>query len=251
MKGGEPKGYWYASGTPSFLIEQVNKHPESAVPLAGTSARESQLMDISSLENIDLKALMFQTGYLTIEGYNASSKHYQLGFPNQEVREAFIDSLIKQFAQIDTRLSVNMEEALEQHELQRFFNQVQVTLAGFPYQLFSKVKEQTSHGFLLSLMSGMGLEVSAERPSSLGRADLLVELARVTYVMELKLDSSAEAALAQIREQQYYVPHLRKRKEVVIVGLNFSSKTRNVDGWCGELLNEHGEVVRLLVPEPA
>ncbi|XWN35027.1 MAG: AAA family ATPase [Roseivirga sp.] len=244
-----PQSYWYDSGTPAFLIEQVKKHPEAAVPLAGTTAEESTLMSISSLEDIDLKALMFQTGYLTIKGYSAMSKHYQLDFPNEEVREAFTKSLVRQFAQIDTKLSSKMEEALEQYELTQFFNQVQVTLASFPYQLFSKVQERTYHGMLLSLMSGMGLEVSAERPSNLGRVDLLVELPTKTYVMEVKLDSSAEAALAQIREKQYHVPHLRKGKEVAIVGLNFSSETRNLAGWRGELLSEYGKLVHKLRPE--
>ncbi|XWN35619.1 MAG: AAA family ATPase [Roseivirga sp.] len=245
------RGYWYASGTPSFLIEQLKKHPESMVPLAGTSAEESELMDISSLEELDLKALMFQTGYLTIEGYNAASKHYQLGFPNQEVREAFTKSLIKHFAKLDTAFSTKSKEALKEGDLSLFFAQLKVALASFPYQLFTEAGERTYHGMVLSLMSGMGLEVSAERPSSLGRVDLLVELARTTYVMELKLDSSAEVALEQIREKQYHVPHLRKGKEVAIVGVNFSSKTRNVNSWRGELLDEQGEVVRVLGPASA
>ncbi|XWN34690.1 MAG: AAA family ATPase [Roseivirga sp.] len=245
------RGYWYASGTPSFLIEQLKKHPESMVPLAGTSVRESQLMDISSLEDIDLKALMFQTGYLTIEGYNAASKHYQLGFPNQEVREAFSDSLIKHFAKLDTAFSTKSKEALKEGDLSLFCAQLKVALASFPYQLFTEAGERTYHGMVLSLMSGMGLEVSAERPSSLGRVDLLVELPRTTYVMELKLDSSPEVALGQIREKQYHVPHLHQGKEVAIVGLNLSSKTRNLEDWCGELLDEHGVVVRVLAPESA
>ncbi|XWN35150.1 MAG: AAA family ATPase [Roseivirga sp.] len=250
METKKAKSHWYSTGTPSFLIEQVNKHPESMVPLAGTSARASKLMDISSLEDIDLTALMFQTGYLTITGYSAVSQHYQLGFPNQEVREAFIDSLATHFVPRDADFSVKSKGALQEQNLSAFFAQLEVALARFPYQLFTEAQERTYHGMVLSLMSGMGLEVSAERPSSLGRVDLLVELPATTYVMELKLDSSAEAALAQIREKQYYVPHLRKDKEVVIVGLNFSSKTRNVGGWCGELLNEHGEGVRVLAPAP-
>ena len=105
FKNQAPKSYWYASGTPKFLLEQVKKHPRSLVPLSGTRAKESELTSSGSVEEIDLKALMFQTGYLTIEGYSPSSKHYQLGFPNQEVREAFTDSLVKHFAKFDDTLS--------------------------------------------------------------------------------------------------------------------------------------------------
>ena len=72
------------------------------------------------------------------------------------------------------------------HELTAFFDRIQQLLASFPYQLFTKAQERTYHGFLLSLLSGMGLEVAAETPSSLGRLDLLVEVATTTYVIEGK-----------------------------------------------------------------
>ena len=245
----KPKSYWYASGTPSFLLEQVKKHPNSVVPLSGVKAEESELMSMGSLAEIDLKALMFQTGYLTIVGYSALSQHYQLGFPNQEVREAFTKSLVKQFAPIDTALSSKLEAALEQHDLTLFFEQIQAIFASFPYQMFIKVQESTYHGFLLSLLSGMGLEVAAESLRSLGRVDLLVQLPMTTYVIELKLDSSPETALAQIREKQYYMPHLRQGKKVGLVGLIFSSKTRNVAAWIGELLDEQGALIQKLLPQ--
>jgi len=193
--------------------------------------------------------LMFQTGYLTITGYSAVSQHYQLGFPNQEVREAFLDSLVKQFAQLDIDMAVQSKGALQAQDLSSFFAKIEVTLAGFPYHLFTEAQERTYHGMILSLMRGMGLEVSAERPSHLGRVDLLIELPATTYVLELKLDGSAEAALAQIQEKEYHVPYLHKGKEVAIVGLNFSSKTRNLDDWHGKLLDAQGKFLRTLCPE--
>lgn len=245
----EIKSYWYASGTPTFLLEQVKKHPRSMVPLSGTRAKESTLTSSGSVEEIDLKALMFQTGYLTIEGYSPSSKHYQLGFPNQEVREAFTDSLVKHFAKLDDTLSATMEAALEQHQLTFFFERIQQLIAGFPHQLFTKSEERIYHGFVLSLLSGMGLEVAAETPGNLGRLDLLVQVSGTTYIIELKLDKSPEQGIEQIREKQYYLPYLHQGQKLALVGLNFSSSARNIASWSGELLDEQGKLIQALVPE--
>src|SRR5690606_31907505 len=97
MSKREPAAYWYSTGTPSFLIDQLKKHSKSMISLDGTTAREDELMDISSLDNIDLEALMYQTGYFTIQDYNPISKRYHLGLPNEEVRTAFMNSLVKYF----------------------------------------------------------------------------------------------------------------------------------------------------------
>lgn len=249
LKAKKPKSYWYATGTPTFLINQIQKHPNSLVPLAGIKAEESELMSVGSLKEIDLKALMFQAGYLTIAGYSTLSNHYQLDFPNQEVGEAFAKSLVKQFAPLSIDAAAQSKQALKEQDLTLFFEQLQVALASFPYQLFIEANERTYHTMLLSLLSGMGLEVAAETPSSLGRVDLLIELPTITYVMELKLDSTPEAALEQIYAKQYHVPYLKQGKEVALVGLNFSSKTRNIATWTGELLDEHGAPVRKLTPQ--
>jgi hypothetical protein len=94
----------------------------------------------------------------------------------------------------------------------------------------------------------MDLEVSAERASNLGRLDLLIQLPRTTYVIELKLDSSPEAGLKQIISQEYDSPYLGQGKSIARVGLSFSSKKRNIGTWAGELLDEHGKVIRKLAP---
>ena len=245
----KPRSYWYATGTPAFLLEQVSKHPSNLVPLSGIRAEENELMSLGSVEEVDLKALMFQTGYLTIEGYSTASKHYQLGFPNQEVREAFTKSLIKHFAKLDATLSAEMGLFLEAHDLTAFFDRMQQLLASFPYQLFIKAQERTYHGFLLSLLSGMGLEVAAETPSSLGRLDLLVEVEGTTYIIEVKLDSSPAEGLRQIRDKQYHAPFLGQGKAIALVGLSLSSKSRNIATWAGELLDTHGALIQMLRPE--
>ena len=178
-------------------------------------------------------------------GYSKASQHYQLGFPNQEVRQAFTESLVRHFAPLNPKLSDEMETFLEKQDLTAFFDLIQQIFSKFPYQAFSKAQEHTYHGLLLSLLSSMDLEIAAERASSLGRVDLLVQVPKTTYMIEIKLDSSPEAGLKQISKQQYHGPYLRQGKAIAIVGLSFPSETAT---WAGELLDEDGELIRKLAP---
>jgi len=240
----EAQSYWYSSGTPSFLVDEIKKHPRSIVPLSGTTASKSMLSDISSLEQIDLSALMFQTGYLTISGYDSLTNRYKLDFPNQEVTESFLETLINNFAHIDPTLSTECQETLENQNLQSFFDQIKTTLSSFPYQLFIRATESTYQGMLLGILKGMGFGVYGERLTNLGRIDLFIEMPEITYILELKLDSSSEAALNQILEKKYHEQFLQKGKKIALVGVNFSSKSRNIDDWKAYLYTSSGELIR-------
>ena len=241
--------YWFATGTPFFLTEQIKKHSKDLVPLSGTKAKSDELMSSGNITEIDIKALMFQSGYLTIESYNEKTRYYQLGFPNKEVREAFIHSLVKHFAKLNAKFSAEMRTLLDKHNLTVFFEKIKLRFNKFPYQTFSKAQEHTYHGLLLSLLNGMDLEVSSEISSSWGRLDLLIQMPQTSYVIELKLDSTPEAGLKQIISKGYDRPYRGQGKSIVRVGLSFSSDKRNIDTWQGELLDEHGALIRKLAPE--
>ena len=242
------ESYWYSTGTPSFLIDQVKKYPRSIVPLSGITASKPQLMDISSVEQIDLAALMFQTGYLTVSGYDEVVNRYQLDFPNQEVTEAFLETLIHNFANIDPTLSMECQETLENQDLNSFFDQIKTTLASFPYQLFVKARESTYQGMLLGILKGLVFGVHGEKLTNLGRIDLVIEMPQTTYILELKLDSSPENALNQILEKKYHEQFLQKGKEIALIGVNFSSKSRNIDAWKASLYTASGEIIREIYP---
>ena len=261
MSERKPKSYWYASGTPAFLVKALQNYPAGYIPLEELRVSESELMDNSTVEAMDVKALMFQTGYLTIEDYDDFGQLYALAFPNQEVQEAFVDSLAKKFAPHVASLAQVCAQALEGMDLGPFFEAIAQTLSGFPYWLFSRERageasepassprERTYHMILLSLLKGMGFSVAAEVPTSKGRIDLLLQTQGLTYVIEVKLDRSAEEALKQIHARGYHTPYLNQGKQVVLLGLNFSSAARNVDGWLGEVLDHQGVTIRYLNPE--
>ncbi|MCB1081849.1 MAG: AAA family ATPase [Chlamydiia bacterium] len=246
----ETNPYWYSTGTPSFLIDHLKKYPQSAVSLDGTTARGDELMDISTLEEIDLGALMYQTGYFTIKDYNPKSQRYYLGLPNEEVRTAFMHSLVKNCAKIaDVRSSEPFVKALDNHQMDNLFEHIKGGFASFAYQVFAGAKECTYQAMLLSMLYGMGFDPLAERSTNTGRIDVCLEMPQTTYILEIKLDQTAEAALKQIHQKEYFRPFLHKDKEIALIGASFSSKSRNIYDWKGELLSSQGEKIRDLSPQ--
>ena len=245
----KPESYWFATGTPFFLTKQIKKYSKDLVPLSGTQAKGDELMGSGNIEKINLKALMFQSGYLTIESYNEKTRYYQLRFPNKEVREAFIHSLIEHFAELNEKFSAQMRTLLEEDNLPVFFEKIKGRFSKLPYQTFSKAQEHTYHGLLFSILNSIDLEVSAEVSNNSGRLDLLIQMPKTTYVIELKLNRTPEEGLHQIISKGYDKPYLGQGKSIARIGLNFSSNKRNIDTWQGELLDEDGALIRKLAPE--
>ena len=246
----KPKAYWYSTGTPSFLIDQLKLYSQSMISLDGAIATEEELMDISSLKEIDLKALMYQTGYFTIRDFNPGSNRYSLCLPNEEVRTAFLNSLVRNFTDnIDVRSSEKFVKALEKHQISLLFDYIKTGFSSFAYQVFAGARECTYQAMLLSMFYGMGFNPLSERATNIGRIDVVLEMPKTIFVLELKLDAEAERALNQIHQKEYYKPYMYKGKQIAIIGASFSSELQNISEWKGELLSESGEKVKPLLPE--
>ncbi|XWN35375.1 MAG: AAA family ATPase [Roseivirga sp.] len=252
----EARSYWYDSGTPSFLIEQVRKHPQVAAPLAGTIAEESTLMSISSLEEIDLKALMFQTGYLTIQAYQPGDEDveesYTLDFPNREVRRAFFSSLLKEFAKVDprpvSRAAKQLRADLAAYQLEAFVNALNVHLAKIPYHASSKAQEGFYQAIFLTYLELSGIRAQAEVVTNKGRIDVMCELEEAIYIFELKVDQPASIAMNQAQVREYSKRYTQAGKQILVMGISFSSKTRDIAQWLGELQSAAGKMLRTFVP---
>ncbi|MCB1082074.1 MAG: PD-(D/E)XK nuclease domain-containing protein, partial [Chlamydiia bacterium] len=220
------------------------------ISLDGAIATEEELMDISSLKEIDLKALMYQTGYFTIRDFNPGSNRYSLCLPNEEVRTAFLNSLVRNFTDnIDVRSSEKFVKALEKHQISLLFDYIKTGFSSFAYQVFAGARECTYQAMLLSMLYGMGFNPLSERATNIGLIDVVLEMPKTIFVLELKLDAEAERALNQIHQKEYYKPYMYKGKQIAIIGASFSSELQNISEWKGELLSESGEKVKPLLPE--
>ncbi len=248
LSAGKAIGYWYNSGTPSFLIDQVKKHPPSIVPVRGSQATRAQLSDINRLDQIDLRALMFQTGYLTITNYNEKEDSFTLDFPNVEVRKAFFDSLFTEFVGIDPLVVSPMTEQvrknLEEFDLESFVSIMNSHFAKISYQQFSDAHEGFYQAVLFTFLERSGISTQSEIATNIGRIDLIAELPKAICIFELKLDKTAATALQQAQTKKYMQKYLHSGKEILVVGLNFSSKSRNIESWKGEAYSSSGALIQ-------
>ncbi len=188
---------------------------------------------------MSIRPLMWQTGYLTIRAYDDANRRYELDFPNREVREAFFESLVHEFAELDVSVvddvAFNCRQQLKNHELTPFFETINALFAGIPYSLFSKGSEAFYHAVFIAILETMGIKVQAERQTNIGRIDLVIDLASCVYIVELKFNKNAEIALEQIEANKYQQKYSLEKKDLILLGINFSEATRNISE-CGAIL---------------
>jgi hypothetical protein len=197
------------------------------------------MVDSDALITIDPQSkdpipVIYQSGYLTIKGYDPVYELYRLGIPNKEVEVGFYKYLLPNYSSIDQSQSgfyiANFVEEIKAGKIDDFFKRLSSLFADTPYEL---VKDLENHyqNVLFIVAKLMGLYVKAEYHTSEGRIDLVLQTTDYTYVMEFKLDGTAEEALAQINDKNYTLPFAIDNRKLVKVGVNFSSKTRNIERW--------------------
>lgn len=224
--------FWWETGTPTFLIKKLRT--EFQYNLNDLVAGQV-MFEGFTIDDLNWLALLFQTGYLTIRDYDPNTGLYTLDYPNREVRDTMQQHLLAAFRETTKTdslpLLVNIKLALEKGDLERFIDLVDILFSTIPYQLFQQKQEAFFHAILHLSFSGIGLFVQSEVSTAKGRVDTVVHTQDRIYVMEFKLDASAQSALAQIREKRYGSPFLDQGKEVIALGVSFSSSEKAVAEW--------------------
>ncbi|MBP8240018.1 MAG: AAA family ATPase [Saprospiraceae bacterium] len=228
------ENFWFATGTPTFLINLLKQHGLYDFKLSEQSQLEFDSFD---LEDLRPYGLLYQTGYLTIQGRDEYGL-YQLGYPNYEVENSMLAYLLEAFGGVPKGsglvVALHLEKAFESGDLEQVMKILSGMFSGIPHQLYEKTPERFFHAALHLLFSYMGLRVHSEVCTSEGRADAVVETSSKVYVLEFKLDQSPEAALKQIRVKRYHQAFWNLGKQVVGIGVNFSSVTKNIEAWKAE-----------------
>jgi hypothetical protein len=227
------RNYWFETGTPSYLVYLLKKHNYQLEKLTTTRVKDSALTSSDYRLN-DPIPVIYQSGYLTITGYDPQYNLYKLGFPNKEVEDGFFDFLLPYYSSITESESgffiANFVEEVKAGKVEEFLKRLSSLFADTPYEL---VKELENHYqnviFIVSKL--LGFYVKAEYHTSEGSIDLVLQAPDYTYVMEFKFNGTAEEALAQINDKQYALPFECDNRHLIKVGVNFSSKTRNIDSW--------------------
>ncbi len=228
--------YWFETGTPTYLVELLQMHHYDLHRMAHveTDADVLNSIDASSTNPIPV---IYQSGYLTIKGYERRFGIYRLGFPNREVEEGFMRFLLPFYAKT-TKVEAPFEiqkfvREVESGDYDSFFRRLQGFFADTPYEMVRDL-ELHYQNVLFIVFKLMGFYVKVEYHTSEGRIDLVLQTDSYIYVMEFKLDGTAEEAMQQINDKHYARPFEADSRKLFKIGVNFSIKTRNIEKWIVE-----------------
>jgi hypothetical protein len=238
--------FWFRTGTPMLAIDILKAH------------KGEWNFDIEDIEKSDLVSLsefntpleqakkplpfLYQSGYITIKEYVEECDMYVLGVPNTEVRIGLLKNLIPLYSAMDADKAFNTAKmislALSQGDYDASLQRLQSFLAGIPFMpgdleiLEDALKcEAYYHKIFFAVFAMLHGGVRAQVRQAVGMPDIVVETRKYIYVIEVKLDTTPQVALDQIEEKQYALPYLADGREIVKLGVNFSSKTRTIDAW--------------------
>ena len=225
--------YWFETGTPTYLVELLKLHKYDLYRMAHEKTTSNVLDSIDAASTNPIPVI-YQSGYLTIKGYIPEPRIYELGFPNREVEEGFMNFLLPYYTPIQESESGfaiwDFISDVKSGDIDGFMERLQSFLADCPYELAKDI-DLHYQNVLFIVFRLAGLYTKVEYHTSRGRIDLVLQTDSYVYVMEFKLDGSAEQALQQIEEKQYALPFAKDSRKVYTIGVNFSSETRNIDKW--------------------
>lgn len=229
--------YWFETGTPTYLVELLKKHHYDLRRMAHEETSISVLNSIDSASDNPIPVI-YQSGYLTIKGYDEEFGIYSLGFPNREVEEGFIKFLLPFYANTN---AVESEFEIQKFvreirigDYDSFFRRLRSFFADTPYELIRDL-ELHYQNVLFIVFKLVGFYVKAEYHTSEGRIDLVLQTDKFVYVIEFKLDGTAEDALRQINEKHYALPfEAGGNCRLFKIGVNFNAKMRNIEKWIVE-----------------
>ena len=225
--------YWFESGTPTFLIEMMRKFNVTPSMLKPTNVMASGF-DAPTENMSSIMPLLYQSGYMTIKGYNRMANIYTIDIPNNEIRIGLMESLLPNYITRDSYVGVatvaEMFMALYNDDLNEMLRLLQTYLLTIP-QCDNTNYEGHYQQMLYVIYSLVGRYVDVEVRTPKGRVDMVMNSGKALYLFELKLNKSAEAAMNQINLKDYPSRFALAGLPVIKVGINFNSETHTIEDW--------------------
>ncbi len=233
--------YWFSTGTPTVLTRLIRKYDMNPDELDRGFPATTDMFDPPAETATDPIPMLYQSGYITIKAFRAKGSRYELGFPNEEVRQGFLHCLLPYYAaetvsQNDTFL-MKFSDALEDGNLDQAMTLMRAFLSSIPYNAERQDENHYKTLFYLIARLCTPYVVRTEEASAAGRSDMLVETEQAVYVFEFKLNGTVEEALAQIDSKGYLIPYEGsispdgKAKKLYKIGANFDANKRTLGGW--------------------
>ena len=240
FKSEDARDYWFASGTPSYLMRLLAHSNEDIQGIIARSYEAQEFVDYRATVEAPVP-MIYQSGYLTIKGYNREDDEYKLDFPNHEVASGFLTLLASGYFQTPTQPNSwanKLKKALHHGKPEDFHNLLDDFLASIPYSV-SESNGEKSHErqfqytvyLIMRLIGSCRNTVYHEKATSKGRADCVIETPRYVYIFEYKLDRPAAEAMAQISDHGYAEPYAHDSRAVYAIACSFSSETGTISDW--------------------
>ena len=230
----EFKEYWFATGTPTLLINVLKYTSFDVTTLSDNILISATTMDgMNDFVNRPVP-LFFQTGYLTIKDYDKEYREYRLGFPNDEVKNGFLDFIYSYYVPVNpaegNTTTAKLAKALRSGKPDVFMQTLEALFANTTYQIQGDSEKNFQYAMYI-IIELVGEYVQAERSTSNGRIDLLLQTKDYIYIVELKIDNTADAALQQIEDKGYAKPFVNDPRKLFKIGVSFSTADRRIEDW--------------------
>ena len=239
FKKNDMRNYWFASGTPGYLVRLLAHSNENINELIGKYYPAEMFIDYKADVEQPLP-MIYQSGYLTIKACNPRRQTYLLDFPNEEVRSGFISVLAGDYFKEGRTQPANwledVTDALEAGDIEMFMKQMTALLSSVTYRFQRKqdafeCERYFQYTFYLIMQMLGRYNTLVEKETSEGRIDCVLECPDYVYILEFKLNGSAAAALKQIEDKGYAKPYMADRRKIICLGINFSSEKGTIDDW--------------------
>ena len=236
MKSREFGSFWFETGTPTFLVELLKRSSYNLYGLTEEVAFADTLGGIDSMYTNPVP-ILYQSGYLTIKGYDKEFRTYNLGFPNREVEDGFTRFLLPYYASIEPGKSsfqiISFVLDVRKGDIDSFMTRLQSFFADIPYELTRQL-ELHYQNVLFIVFRLLGFYTEVEYHTSSGRIDMVVKTNDYIYIMEFKLEGTAEEAIKQINDKQYAPPFASDGRKLIKVGVNFNNTIKGIEKWIVE-----------------
>lgn len=233
------RNFWFETGTPTFLINLMKKNQLFKIDDLEVNELAFSSYDI---EKLQILPILFQTGYLTIKSKEEFGL-YRLGYPNQEVESSMLMYLIGELAHEEPALTtptvVYLYRAFIANDLERVIQLIKSIFKNIPSQIFIREAEAYYHSLIYLVFFYLGQYTQSEVNTNNGRLDCVVESPTHIYILEFKLNESADTALQQIKDRGYHEKYSIDPRPKVLIGINFSSQQKTIDDWITETVNDH------------
>ena len=225
--------YWFETGTPTFLVKVMQRTSYDITTLSDEEVDSSLLSTVNTVFENPIP-LLYQSGYLTITGYDPEFALYRLGFPNREVKTGFLNFIFQYYVPGEQTSGITLiskiSRALRGGKPDEMMRLLEGMFARANYQIQGDAEKDFQYAMYI-IFELLGEYVQTEKQTSNGRIDILLQTKDYVYVMELKVDGTADEALEQIEEKGYAKPFAADPRKLYKIGVSFSSATRRIEEW--------------------